>query len=132
MNQENEPVLREIEQDFGTGKYVSWADGDTKKVIIANWGCYDRETEHGKKLAFRAIVLNVDGKQYSVGDKIIDTTSTNFQKTIRPFLMRAKERDKLSLYLEISRKGDKRNTVFFMREIDMKAEAEQTKLKVKA
>jgi hypothetical protein len=119
MNKENEIVLSKIENDFGTGFFVSWADGETKNVMLANWGIYKKETDQGPKIAFRASVLILDGKEYCLGEKVIDTTSINFHKTIKPFILKAEKENKLTLQLEISRKGDKRNTVFFMKEIEM-------------
>jgi len=128
MENEKEIVLSKIEKDFGTGIYVSWEDGETKEVLIGNWGCYDKETKFGIKTAFRASVLLADGKEYKLGEKIIDTTSINFQRAIKPYLLRADAEKRLSLLLEISRKGDSKNTVFFIKELNAK-NYEQTRLK---
>ena len=128
MENEKEIVLSKIEKDFGTGMYLSWEDGETKEILIANWGCYEKETKYGIKTAFRASVLLADGKEYKLGEKIIDTTSINFQRTIKPYLLRADAENKLSLLLEISRKGENTKTVFFIKELTP-ANLVQTRLK---
>ena len=117
MNEIEEIKLRLLGADFGEGKYVTWKDGDTKKVLISNWGCYDKKDEDGnEKLAFRCNVLNVDGKEYILGQKIIDTTSINFHKAIKPFVMEPEKIDQ-PLHLEITRIGEKKKTTFQVRAV---------------
>ena len=108
-----EPKLRKIDANFGEGKYVSWKDGDTKKALIANWGVYDKPDDEGNnKIAFRCDVLKLDGTDYPNGTKIIDTTSVNFHKAIKPFLNKTG-----AVLLEITRIGEKKKTAFKIKEI---------------
>lgn len=115
MTQENEPVLSKISEDFGTGKFVSWEDGETKQVLITNWGQYVKKTDDGNKIAFRAAVLNMNGREYLLGDKIIDTTSMAFHKEIKPYVLDADKLKQMVLNLEITRKGDKMKTTYFIK-----------------
>ena len=115
MTDEKEPTLREIGKDFGESKYLSWADGEKKNVLISNWGVYDKQTDNGVRLAFRCDVLNVSGIKYNLGTKVIDTTSLNFHKAIKPFL----KTENQTLYLEIQRTGEKKKTVFTMRGLNL-------------
>lgn len=109
---EQDVKLRALGEDFGVGRYVSWKDGDTKKVLISNWGVYDKPDDEGKlKLAFRCDVLEIDGKMFSKGQKVIDTTSINFHKAIKPLLNGKLEK----AYLEITRIGEKQKTAFVMK-----------------
>lgn len=112
---ENEKIeLRSIGKDFGEGKYLSWKDGETKKVLIADWGVYDKLNDEGKlQLSFRANVLNCDGVEHLVGNKIIDTTSINFHKSIRPLIEGVNE----PIHLEITRIGEKKKTTFQIKKV---------------
>lgn len=121
MKNEEQQELRQIDEDFGTGIYVSFKDGETHNLLITNWGVYDKEIEPGeKKLSFRCDVLNLDGREYLLGKKIIDTTSMAFHKEIKPFIINADAQKVKELHLEISRKGEKRNTTFFITKVGSK------------
>ena len=112
MTQENEIQLRKLDNSFGEGKYLSWKDKESKRVVITNWGVYDKIDEEGKtQLAFRCDVLRVDDIEFLPGNKVIDTTSLNFHKAIKPFVMT----DKNAIYLEIERIGEKQKTNFKIR-----------------
>ena len=112
--EEEQIKLRKIDDTFGEGKYLSWKDKDVKKVLLTNWGVYDKSTDNGSScLSFRCNVLNIDGKKYLLGSKIIDTTSINFHQAIKPFL----QTDKTTIHLKIKRIGEKKKTSYEIEEV---------------
>ena len=114
MEQEQTVELEPIPIFFGESKYVSWKDGETKKVKLANWGVYEKKNVETKKmeLCFRCDVTELDGVKTN-GKKIIDTTSKNLHKAIGEFL----QTDKKELFLEVTRTGEKKNTNYKIVEI---------------
>jgi len=109
---ENQIKLRAVGDDFGEGQYLGWKDGETKKVKITNWGVYDKKDDTGKsKISFRCDVLKVDDVDYAAGQKVVDTTSINFHKAIKPLLA---GKDMCKMNLKIARVGEGMNTKYLM------------------
>ena len=115
------PEIKPIDTEFGEGEFVNWKDGETKIVVITNFGQYKKEVklQNGDKVikdALYADVLKVDGQEFPIGEKIIDTNSVNFIKSIKPFLI-GKDL-KSAVCLKISRKGQNKETTYFIENVD--------------
>jgi hypothetical protein len=117
MSEEKKIELKPIDKDFGTGVYCGWEDNEEKNVLITEWGQYEKDTDKGKKLCFRATVLNIDGRKYEVGEKMIDTTSIAFQKAIKPYILEAMENEDTTLCLRIIRVGEGKDTKYSIKKI---------------
>lgn len=122
----NEPQQR-AKADWkalGEGKFLNWEDGETKIIVLHNWGQVDRDG----RLNLEADVLKIDGVEIKVGEKIIRTNSINFIKAVKPHLQAAEKEGKNAVLLKISRQGLQANTKYFVEKVKPKETAiEETK-----
>jgi len=114
------PKLKPLDSEFGAGMFVTWEDGDSKEIVLTNWGQYEKEIKDELKTAFHADVLRIDDREYVIGEKVIDTTSINLMKALKPFLMKATDAGKKAVCLDISRKGLSKETTYFIKELTPK------------
>jgi hypothetical protein len=108
-----------LTKDCLEGKYVKWEEGESKIVVLGNWGQVKKEFKNkdgsvNETLAIEADVYNIDGKEYVEGEKMISQSSFAFKKAIFPLLENSEHQ---AIKLRIVNTGKKNAPAFFMEKV---------------
>jgi len=97
---------------IGVGHYIGWDDGESKVVVVTNWGEISKEFKGDMKPGLGMDVLKIGDAEFALGDKVIETSAVSLMNALKPFLAAADAAKTTVLKLRITRRGMNQNTIY--------------------